>query len=50
MNIIEFSAREDYLLQIDYPKPEPISLNLPDWYKNLKYGKGNLTVKGCVPF
>ena len=52
MNVIEFSAREDYLLQIDYPKPEPIKLNLPEWYKNLKYGQSaeNRTIKGCIPF
>jgi hypothetical protein len=50
MNLIEFLAREDYLLQSDYPKPEPIKLNLPEWYKDLKYNIDSLTIKGCIPF
>jgi len=48
-NIIEFSAPKIYTdLKEDYP--EPIKVNIPDWFKNLKHEMGNLTIKGCIPF
>jgi len=46
---IEFSAHEDYFnLKEDYP--EPIKLNLPDWFKKLKHSVDHKTIKGCMPF
>ena len=48
-NIIEFIAHEDYVdLKEDYPNP--IKLNIPEWYKKLEHTITNTTVKGCMPF
>lgn len=50
-NIIEFSAPKAYLDSItkeDYP--EPIKLNIPEWFKKLQHSSNHRTVKGCVPF
>lgn len=48
-NIIEFSTQEDYFkLQEDLP--EPIKLNIPEWFKKLQHDTKNKTVKGCMPF
>jgi hypothetical protein len=47
--VIEFSAHEDYFaLKEDYP--EPIKLNIPDWYKKLDHSLKYRTIKGCMPF
>jgi hypothetical protein len=47
--IIEFSCHEDYVnLKQDYP--EPIKLNIPEWYKKLDFNLENKTIRGCIPF
>jgi hypothetical protein len=47
--VIEFSAQEEYAsLKEDYP--EPIKLNIPEWFKNLKHSSNDKTIKGCIPF
>lgn len=30
--------------------PIPTKLNIPDWFKELKYSIDNKTIKGCIPF
>ena len=30
--------------------PEPIAINIPEWFKKLKHNKDSFTVKGCMPF
>jgi hypothetical protein len=47
--IIEFSCPKAYL-DNKYFLPEPIKLNVPEWYKKLKHDGDTLTVKGCMPF
>jgi hypothetical protein len=47
--IIEFSCPKEYLINKCF-FPEPIKINIPEWYKKLKHNKNNLTIKGCVPF
>ena len=50
-NTITFSAHEDYVDNCEKEDfPVPIKLNIPDWYKKMKHGFGNQTVKGCIPF
>jgi len=46
---IEFLAHPDYVqLKEDYP--EPIKINVPEWFKKLNHELGNFTIKGCIPF
>ena len=46
---IEFSAHEDYFaLKENYPNP--IKLNIPEWFKKLEHSVLNKTIKGCMPF
>jgi len=46
---IEFKSHEDYVsLKEDYP--EPIKLNIPEWFKKLKHSSEDKTIKGCIPF
>jgi hypothetical protein len=47
--IIEFSCPKVYLENKNF-LPEPIKLNIPEWFKKLKHDTGTLTVKGCMPF
>ena len=47
--VIEFSCNSLYFdLQEDLP--EPIKLNVPDWFKKLNHSVENQTIKGCMPF
>ena len=48
-NKIKFLCLKEYLEFADH-KPEPVSLNLPEWYKKLEHTFKNMTVKGCLPF
>ena len=46
---IKFISHQDYVnLKEDYP--EPIKLNIPEWYKKLEHTIRLKTVKGCMPF
>ena len=47
--IIEFSASETYLKNYS-DKPEPIKLNIPQWFKDLEHHPRYKTIKGCQPF
>jgi hypothetical protein len=47
--IIEFSCPKDYLNN-KFFLPEPIKLNIPEWFKKLNHDIDNLTIKGCMPF
>ena len=48
-NSIQFTAHKDYLdLKDNYP--EPIKVNIPDWYKKIEHKTESKTVKGCIPF
>tara|TARA_R110000796_G_scaffold232615_1_gene351021 strand:+ start:1787 stop:2524 length:738 start_codon:yes stop_codon:yes gene_type:complete len=49
MNKIEFFAAQEYIDEKSFP-PEPMSLNIPKWYKELKHNFDYRTVKGCMPF
>jgi len=46
---IIFSAAKEFVNQ-KIAHPEPIKLNIPPWFKELKHSLGNETVKGCIPF
>jgi hypothetical protein len=47
--VIEFSCNSLYFdLKEDYP--EPIKLNIPEWFKKLNHSIENQTIKGCMPF
>jgi hypothetical protein len=47
--VIEFSTQEKYFnLKQDYP--QPVKLNIPEWYKKLEHTVHKQTVKGCMPF
>ena len=46
---ILFSASEMYLKNFK-AKPEPIKVNIPKWFKDLKTHPTFKTIKGCVPF
>ena len=48
-NKIKFLCLKEYLEFADH-KPEPVSLNLPEWYKKLEHTFKKMTVKGCLPF
>jgi len=48
-NKIVFRALNEYIEWSDV-KPEPVSVNVPEWYKKLEHKIGNFTVKGCLPF
>ena len=48
-NKIVFRALNEYIEWSDV-KPEPVSVNVPEWYKKLEHKLGNFTVKGCLPF
>jgi len=46
---IQFTTHKDYLkIKEDYP--EPIKLNIPDWFKDIEHKQKLKTVKGCIPF
>lgn len=47
--IIEFQAPKKYL-ELKHCYPEPVKLNVPDWYKKLKHVVEKRTIKGCMPF
>ena len=50
---IEFLVSKEYLSFAKKDKrllPEPIKFNIPDWFKDLKHGVRDRTVKGCFPF
>ena len=47
--ILEFKAAEDYLKHKPF-LPEPIKLNIPEWYKKIKHNIDLKTIKGCMPF
>ena len=47
---IEFIAPEEYTKNNQDLLPTPIKLNIPEWYKKLKHGVNEKTVKGCMPF
>ena len=46
---IKFKAPKQYL-DLKQQFPEPIKLNIPEWYKKLKHNYHDLTIKGCMPF
>ena len=48
-NKIKFIAHKNYVDLKDY-HPEPIKLNIPEWYKKLTHNVNIKTVKGCMPF
>lgn len=48
-NKIKFIAHENYV-KINNCHPEPIKLNIPEWYKKLTHNPRLKTVKGCMPF
>ena len=48
-NKIKFIAHENYVNLNNY-HPEPIKLNIPEWYKKLGHTPPLKTVKGCMPF
>ena len=47
--IVKFKAAKDYLEHKPF-LPEPIKLNIPDWYKKIKHNIDLKTIKGCMPF
>jgi|TARA_R100001530_G_C4301395_1_gene150565 hypothetical protein len=47
---IEFITSNNYLNAIGVEKPEPIKLNIPEWYKKLDHSMEKRTIKGCMPF
>jgi len=47
--IITFSADPKYV-NLKECYPEPIKLNIPEWFKKLEHAPDKLTVKGCMPF
>jgi len=47
--VLTFIAGEEYLEKNEF-LPEPIKLNIPDWFKKLKHLPEFKTVKGCMPF
>jgi hypothetical protein len=47
--IIQFSCPKEYLVSKSF-FPEPIKINIPEWFKKLKHNNEHLTIKGCVPF
>ena len=49
-NTIEFSTDEKYIKNYSNCLPEPIKLNIPQWFKNLNHAPGHRTIKGCMPF
>jgi len=46
---IKFLCDKDYIKHSG-DKPQPVKLNLPDWYKKLEHRTDYKTVKGCIPF
>jgi hypothetical protein len=47
--VIKFSTQEKYFnLEQDYP--QPIKLNIPNWFKKLEHTVHKPTIKGCMPF
>jgi hypothetical protein len=46
---ITFSAPDIYF-DLKQDHPVPIKLNIPKWYKDLKYSFEDTTIKGCIPF
>lgn len=49
--IIEFSAHEKFLNSVEKESlPQPIKVNIPDWFKKLEHSLEKMTVKGCIPF
>tara|TARA_R100000963_G_C4645021_1_gene109099 strand:- start:1431 stop:2174 length:744 start_codon:yes stop_codon:yes gene_type:complete len=49
-NILEFITSKNYLNAPGVEKPQPIKLNIPEWYKNLNHSMTDRTIKGCMPF
>lgn len=47
---ITFSAPKILLSSLEECKPEPITANIPPWFKKIKHSKEIKTVKGCMPF
>lgn len=50
MNLIEFSAPEEYLKYNKDDHPIPATQNIPEWYKKITHTPNNITIKGCMPF
>jgi len=49
-NIIEFLYPKDQKKILEDVFPIPTKLNLPDWFKKLKFNMQNKTIRGCIPF
>jgi hypothetical protein len=49
-NKIVFRALPEFIKWNSDVKPEPVSMNVPEWYKKLEHKLGLFTVKGCLPF
>jgi len=49
-NIIEFLYPKGTKKLFEDNLPEPTSLNIPKWFKELKHTRQLRTVKGCIPF
>lgn len=48
-NKIIFSADSNYV-SLKECYPEPIKLNIPEWFKKLEHHPDEKTIKGCMPF
>jgi len=48
-SIIKFKTN-DVIIEDKSLYPIPTKLNIPNWFKELKYSIDNKTIKGCIPF
>ncbi len=49
-NIIEFQYPKGQKKLLEDVFPIPAKLNLPDWFKKLKFNMQDKTIRGCIPF